>query len=121
MLTDKPVTSEELGLFIEKLANSFSSNDPRMQRDITKMIEAVAKDPYGLGIAKLTDKTTPALFSLRRLPIRRLRPDKRPGLDLEYPNSHTFRVVFHIEKKDGNNMVVIHEISTHDDYDRKYR
>lgn len=120
VLTDKPTTPEELKLFIEKSADGFAANDQRVQRDITKMIDAVTKDPFGLGTTKLIDKTTPAIFNLNRVPIRRLRPDKRPGLNLEYPNSPTLRVVFHIEKNDGENIIVLHEVLDHGDYDRKY-
>lgn len=115
-------SAEDLNYFIDKTAQGLAPNDGRMRNDIANIIEEITKDPYGLGVGKLTDYTITSLDRTRRLPFRRFRPDKRPILKskLEHPTSPTIRLVYHMDKRNGAELVVVHEILTHEDFDKKY-
>ncbi len=113
-------TQEDLDPFAEKEADKLAPHDKRMKNDVINMIKAVWQDPFGIGVSKLTDQVTLSLDGIRKLPLRRFRADRRPLLTLEHPDSRAVRVVYHTEKIDGKNLVVIHNVLNHQELDRIY-
>lgn len=112
-------TEEQLSSFMEKNANRFASNDLRMRNDVETIVQGLIKDPFGLGVAKLTGQEISAAHAYSRVPLRRFRPDLR-FKDLEHPESGRLRVVFYLDKRVDPNTIFLLEILPHDEFDVKY-
>ncbi len=112
-------TEEQLSSFMEKNANRFASNDLRMRKDVETIVQGLIKDPFGIGVAKLTGKEISAAYAYSRVPLRRFRPDLR-FKDLEHPESGRLRVVFYLDKRVDPNTIFLLEILPHDEFDVKY-
>lgn len=111
-------SEDELSRFVQKTADNFARGDQRMRKDIHDIVESLVQDPFGLGVGKLSVMEVTSEDGLRRLPLRRFRPDQR--IPLEHPESRRIRAVYYVDRKGAPNTVFLKEILSHEEFDTKY-
>lgn len=116
-----PLTGKLRERYITDTANRFRPNDHEMKDDIQKIIDSLQDDPYGLGVRKLTDKTTPSLLDYHSpAPLRRYRADQRPNVNLSLSESKILRVVYHFDNRAYPSTIFLDEVLDHGEFDTKY-
>ncbi len=98
------------------VAGGLAKGDQRIVRDIEIILAELRSNPYGYGIKKVSDGEIG--IGAKSLSLRRLAPDKRPGLRYEHELTRDIRVVFAIDS--GTRQVVIEGIYPHPEFDKRF-
>lgn len=106
--------------YVEQAARRISTHGEGMLHDVRATLQSLVEDPYGFGTGKLTSLTESSPFGPRRIPLRRYRPDQRPGLVLEHPEGRRLRAVYLIDSHYDPRKIVLVGLMHHDEFDSKF-
>ena len=116
-----PISLGQFETYVTDIADRFATGDQRMRSDIRNILSALETDPFGFGVAKLTSmKITSPEDTHRPLALRRFRADRRPGLTLNHEESRRLRVIYYLDPGIHPNEVIIYDILSHEEFDKKF-